>query len=148
MLWLLAAGTGAASEDSRRQCVSSRLIELHRFNPHLYESCDGARIRRRVDATFHGKPKPRAEVLANKFLPSYSLEPTNSLVELVTKIAKEYLAKCPPIIYYDSTVTRKNGHILDKLFKVSIKITYSTPKLILGGLPYICTRMSTCRPCQ
>lgn len=126
VLWLLAVSPGVATEESRRQCVRSSLIERHRLNPQLFASCDGARFRRRVDATFHGKPKPRAELLANKFLPSYSLEQTNSLVELVTKIAKEYLVKCPPIIYYDSTVTRTNGHLLDKLFKVSIKIAYST----------------------
>ncbi|XP_017872899.1 PREDICTED: ionotropic receptor 21a-like [Drosophila arizonae] len=116
LLGLLAVSQGA-SKESRRQCIRSSLIERHRLSPQLFASCDGARFRRRVDATFHGKPKPRAELLANKFLPSYSLEQTNSLVELVTKIAKEYLVKCPPTIYYDSTVTRTNGHLLDKLFK-------------------------------
>lgn len=123
LLFLLAVSQGLDFEDSPRKCVSSRLIEKRRLNLQFDVNCDERRFKRRVDATFHGKPKPRAELLANKFLTSYNLEQTNSLVKLVNKIAKEYLAKCPPVIYYDSTVTRKNGHLLEKLFKVSIKVS-------------------------
>lgn len=100
-------------------CVSPRLIQRHRLNPQLYGDCLGLRHKRRIDATFHGNPKPRADLLANKFLSTYNYEQANSLVSLVNKIAQEYLDKCPPVIYYDHLVAKENGQLLDKLFKVS-----------------------------
>ncbi|XP_030564838.1 ionotropic receptor 21a [Drosophila novamexicana] len=98
-------------------CVSSRLIERHRLNEQLYGNCHERRFKRRVDATFRGNPKPRAELLASKFLTSHNFDQTNSLVTLVNKIAKEYLAKCPPVIYYDSLVAKSKGQLLETLLK-------------------------------
>ncbi|EDW00493.1 ionotropic receptor 21a [Drosophila grimshawi] len=109
--------------DGPQQCVSRRLIERHRLNQKLYGNCDGRRLRRRVDPTFHGNPKSRAELLANKFLHSYNFGQANSLVTLVNKIAEDYLAKCPPVIYYDSNVAESKGQILETLFK-TIPITF------------------------
>lgn len=101
------------------RCVSPRLIQRHRLNPKLYGDCLAMRHKRRIDATFHGNPKPRADLLANKFLNSDNPEQANSLVGLVNKIAKEYLGKCPPVIYYDHRVAKSNGQLLESLFKVS-----------------------------
>lgn len=112
LLSLLLADGYAAS------CVSPRLIQRHRLNPELYGDCLALRQKRRIDATFHGNPKPRADLLASKFLGSYNPEQANSLVGLVNKIAKEYLGKCPPVIYYDYRVAKANGQLLETLFKV------------------------------
>ncbi|XP_034490678.1 ionotropic receptor 21a [Drosophila innubila] len=56
-------------------------------------------------------------------LNSYNLEQTNSLVSLVNKIAKEYLAKCPPVIYYDRFVATSKRQLLENLFK-TMPITF------------------------
>ncbi|KAM8720027.1 hypothetical protein ACLKA7_006135 [Drosophila subpalustris] len=124
LLPLLQLGQGLEVEsESDVRCVSPRLIERHRLNPEIYANCPGRRHKRRVDATFHGKPKPRSELLASKMLSFYNLEQTTSLVALVNKIAKEYLAKCPPVIYYDRFVARSKEQLLKSLFK-TIPITF------------------------
>ncbi|BFF96099.1 ionotropic receptor 21a [Drosophila madeirensis] len=105
-------------------CVSSRLIQRYGLNQEIYgKGCAGVklhqkRLRRRVDPTFHGNPKPRGELLANNFyINSYRLDQTNSLVALVNKITLEYLGKCPPVIYYDAFVEKSDGLVLETLFK-------------------------------
>ncbi|EDW39946.1 GL13922 [Drosophila persimilis] len=111
--------------DFTEKCVSRRLINRYGLNEEIYglRICGGGkpnqmRLRRRVDSTFHGKPKPRGELLANKFhINAYSLDQTNSLVALVNKIAHEYLGKCPPVIYYDAFVEKSDGLVLETLFK-------------------------------
>ncbi|ALC48549.1 Ir21a, partial [Drosophila busckii] len=113
----------SAEENLASSCVSQRLIERHRLNPALYGNCAQQRHKRRVDATFHGNPKPRSELLAQKFLSAFNFEQTNSLVVLVNAIAEKYLAKCPPVIYYDKFVQQSEGLILENLFK-TMRITF------------------------
>ncbi|KAH8414922.1 hypothetical protein KR215_010819, partial [Drosophila sulfurigaster] len=116
-------------DDFSAHCVSPRLIERHGLNREIYGTCEEhkeqhqQRSKRRVDATFHGNPKPRSELLAGKMLNFINFEQTNSLVSLVNKIAKEYLGKCPPVIYYDRFVAKSKGQILESLFK-TIPITF------------------------
>lgn len=110
-------------------CVSSTLIKRHNLNPQLYGSCEYRkrngtvsqfrRLRREIKPIFRGHPKPRGEILANKFrMNSFSSDQTDSLVRLINKIAIEYLYKCPPVIYYDSFVKKSEAMILQSLFKV------------------------------
>ncbi|XP_022233129.2 LOW QUALITY PROTEIN: ionotropic receptor 21a [Drosophila obscura] len=114
-----------------RACVSRRLINRYGLNEEIYGlgNCGGGksnqmRLPRRVDPTFHGNPKPRGELLANKFnINLYRFDQTNSLVSLVNKIAQEYLEKCPPVIYYDAFVEKSDGLVLETLFK-TIPITF------------------------
>lgn len=119
LLLLLLLQVSRARAFDTTSCVSPRLIQRHRLNPQLYGDCLGLRHKRRIDATFHGNPKPRADLLASKFFSSYNYEQANSLVGLVNKIAAEYLDKCPPVIYYDHLVAKQNGQLLENLFKVS-----------------------------
>ncbi|KAH8303948.1 hypothetical protein KR044_000414, partial [Drosophila immigrans] len=127
-LWCLLPLLLAIEVQLAEHCVSPRLIERHGLNRQIYGDCEGQeqqqqRHRRRVDATFHGNPKPRNELLANKMLNFINFEQTNSLVSLVNKIAQEYLGKCPPVIYYDRFVARSKGQVLESLFK-TIPITF------------------------
>ncbi|XP_020800884.1 ionotropic receptor 21a [Drosophila serrata] len=126
------AATGASFEtELPEKCVSRRLINRYQLNEEIYGQgkCGNNyqtkyRDKRRVDPTFHGNPKPRADLLAGKFhVNSYNFDQTNSLVGLVKKIAEEYLKKCPPIIYYDSFVEKSDGLILENLFK-TLPITF------------------------
>ncbi|XP_017046092.1 ionotropic receptor 21a [Drosophila ficusphila] len=131
VLVLLMASWAITGVDCESKCVSARLIKRYQLNEETYgprscsaENSDQLREKRRVDPTFYGNPKPRAELLANKFhVNSYNFDQTNSLVGLVNKIAKEYLSKCPPVIYYDSFVEKSDGLILENLFK-TIPITF------------------------
>ncbi|EDV30811.1 uncharacterized protein Dana_GF14861 [Drosophila ananassae] len=117
------AGKCLDRQDFPENCVSRRLIKRYQLNEDLYGSCPPRR-KRRVDPTFHGNPKPRADLLAAKFhVNAYNFDQTNSLVGLVNKIAEEYLQKCPPIIYYDSFVEKSDGLILENLFK-TLPITF------------------------
>ncbi|KAH8323497.1 hypothetical protein KR067_012031 [Drosophila pandora] len=117
------AGKCLDRQDFPENCVSRRLINRYQLNEDLYGSCP-PRHKRRVDPTFHGNPKPRADLLAAKFhVNAYNFDQTNSLVGLVNKIAEEYLQKCPPIIYYDSFVEKSDGLILENLFK-TLPITF------------------------
>lgn len=117
------AGKCLDRQDSPENCVSRRLINRYQLNEDLYGSCPPRR-KRRVDPTFHGNPKPRADLLAAKFhVNAYNFDQTNSLVGLVNKIAEEYLQKCPPVIYYDSFVEKSDGLILENLFKVRFRVS-------------------------
>ncbi|KAH8329413.1 hypothetical protein KR074_010234, partial [Drosophila pseudoananassae] len=117
------AGNCLERQDFPENCVSRRLINRYQLNEDLYGSCP-PRQKRRVDPTFHGNPKPRADLLAAKFhVNAYNFDQTNSLVGLVNKIAEEYLKKCPPVIYYDSFVEKSDGLILENLFK-TLPITF------------------------
>ncbi|XP_037958822.1 ionotropic receptor 21a [Teleopsis dalmanni] len=112
-------------QDEPDSCISRNLIQRLGLNKELFDLCDlqrepssVKRHRRRVDTTFHGHPRTRGEVLGTKFHMSlYNFDQTNSLVTLINKIAEEYLAKCPPVIYYDSFVKKSDGMILETLFK-------------------------------
>nr|QKN21275.1 ionotropic receptor [Bactrocera dorsalis] len=116
------------AEVDRVACVSPTLIKRHNLNPQLYGGCEYRkrnatvpqfrRSRREIKPIFRGHPKPRGEVLANKFhMNSFGADQTDSLVKLVNKIAIEYLYKCPPVIYYDSFVKKSEAMILESLFK-------------------------------
>ena len=106
-------------------CISAKLFQRFQFNKRLFNDCSKPqhwqqqRFVRRIDTKFYGKPKARADKLATKFhMDLYNNDQTISLVALVNKIAKEYLAKCPPVIYYDAFVEKSDGLILENLFKV------------------------------
>ncbi|KAH8260334.1 hypothetical protein KR026_009693, partial [Drosophila bipectinata] len=117
------AGNCLERQDFPENCVSRRLINRYQLNEDIYGSCP-PRQKRRVDPTFHGNPKPRADLLAAEFhVNAYNFDQTNSLVGLVNKIAEEYLKKCPPVIYYDSFVEKSDGLILENLFK-TLPITF------------------------
>ncbi|KAH8279620.1 hypothetical protein KR018_008353, partial [Drosophila ironensis] len=119
----VAIRTLEANRESLDNCVSRRLIDRYQLNEDIYGDCP-KRHKRRVDPTFRGNPKPRAELLANQFhVNAYNFDQTNSLVGLVNKIAEEYLRKCPPVIYYDSFVEKSDGLILENLFK-TLPITF------------------------
>ncbi|KAH8282512.1 hypothetical protein KR054_008107, partial [Drosophila jambulina] len=128
--WVAAIGAFFEPELPEK-CVSRRLINRYQLNEEIYGQgrCGSShqeiyRDKRRVDPTFHGNPKPRADLLAGKFhVNAYNFDQTNSLVGLVNKIAEEYLKKCPPVIYYDSFVEKSDGLILETLFK-TIPITF------------------------
>ncbi|XP_017485936.1 PREDICTED: ionotropic receptor 21a [Rhagoletis zephyria] len=128
-LCLQAVDCGLISEQGERiACVSPTLIKRYNLNTQLYQYCDHLarnvstaqqrRLRRDIKPIFAGHPKPRGEVLANKFHMSISnSDQTDSLVRLINKIASEYLYKCPPVIYYDSFVEKSDNMILASLFK-------------------------------
>ncbi|XP_023291695.2 ionotropic receptor 21a [Lucilia cuprina] len=114
--------------ETTNKCFSENVLQRFQLNRDLYQSCESLktsnRIRRRVEPILKGKPKPRSELLAAKFNLNLNKEQTNSLVMLIFKIAKEYLYKCPPIIYYDKYVEDSDSLLLEKLFK-SFPISYS-----------------------
>ncbi|XP_030380644.1 ionotropic receptor 21a [Scaptodrosophila lebanonensis] len=100
------------------KCFSQPIIKQH------HGAFNESRYKRRIDTTFYGNPKPRAELLVSKFhINAYNFDQTNSLVALVNKIAEEYLRKCPPVIYYDSFVEKSDSLILENLFK-TIPVTF------------------------
>ena len=134
-LWLhLVECVEDVEEQNEIKCLSEKVIKRFQLNTDLYQSCESVskgeyevtaqRKRRLVEPILKGKPKPRADRLAAKF----NLNPVNkqitSLVNLIYKIAKEYLNKCPPIIYYDKFVEESDSMLLEVLFK-SFPITYS-----------------------
>lgn len=115
------------------KCLSENVLKRFQLNPEIYQSCESLerisnqylpRIRRSVDPIFKGNPKPRSEILAAKFNLNFNNKQANSLVMLINKIAKEYLFKCPPIIYYDKYVEESNRLLLEMLFK-SFPISYT-----------------------
>lgn len=128
-------------------CVSPTLIKRHNLNPQLYGSCEyrkrnatvlqHRRLPREIKPIFRGHPKPRGEVLANKFhMSELNSEQTDSLVRLINKIAIEYLYKCPPVIYYDSFVKKSEAMILESLFKV-YKNDRLSAILILSNIDFL-----------
>ncbi|XP_065356000.1 ionotropic receptor 21a [Calliphora vicina] len=118
------------------KCLSQSVINRFQLNPELYQSCESVktsnrilqRTRRRIEPILKGKPKPRSEILAAKFSLGFNTLEATSLVKLLFKIAKEHLAKCPPVIYYDKYVEHSESVLLEMLFK-SFPITYSHGQL-------------------
>ncbi|KAM7353343.1 ionotropic receptor 21a [Cochliomyia hominivorax] len=110
------------------KCLSEKTINRFQLNPELYQSCESVknqpRPRRFVEPIFKGKPKPRADLLAAKFNLNLKTDQTSSLIMLIYKITKEYLYKCPPVIYYDKYVEDSESLLLEMLFK-SFPISYS-----------------------
>lgn len=118
--------------DSPTKCMSEKTIQRFQLNTELYQSCESIRLtenfdrrsKRFVEPIFKGKPKPRKDLLAAKFNLNIGNKQANSLVMLIYKIAKEYLYKCPPIIYYDQYVEDSDSLMLEMLFK-AFPISYS-----------------------
>ncbi|XP_055845959.1 ionotropic receptor 21a [Episyrphus balteatus] len=98
-------------EVARRYKLNEVLIE-NNCNDHSIE-------KRRVDPKFHGHPRTRGDILADKFGIDTSVveRQTNSLIKLLSKISQEYLFKCPPVVYYDNDVENTESFMLQKLFK-------------------------------
>ncbi|TMW53488.1 hypothetical protein DOY81_001424 [Sarcophaga bullata] len=134
LLFHLVITVDIEEEEDEIKCLSEKVIKRFQLNTDLYRSCESVtkgdvnathqRIRRLVEPILKGKPKPRADRLAVKF----NLNPVNkqitSLVNLIYKIAKEYLNKCPPVIYYDKFVEESDSLLLEVLFK-SFPISYT-----------------------
>lgn len=74
-----------------------------------------------IDTTFLGHPKTKQERWHAAFktdASEKSIKEASSLVDLLIKVAGEYLDACIPIVLYDVHVEQSSGNILEIFFKV------------------------------